>query len=228
MITSEVSNNSFLTTNKKNILVFFFIFIFYNIVIFVFYPGIFLKFSSVNVRGDLTNILSIISFSINTPLEQIYHLPFFYPESYILTKTHPLFGISIYFKVFKTFGLNIFESTNLYYWFSFISGAFGTFLLSKEFTKNKFFPLLLSATYIMYINNYIHLVWLNFLSHFYIPFIFLFLIKYLKNKRNKICNISFNSICFTIFSVFILWSFSLGIFNTGFFSFFAHTKNNSY
>ena len=216
MIKVELETNSFIASNKKKFLELFFIFLFYNIVIFIFYPGIFLKFSSINVRGDLTNILSIISFSINTPLEQIYHLPFFYPESYILAKTHPLFGISIFFKIFKTLGFTIFESTNLYYLFSFISGAFGTFLLSKEFTKNRFFPLLLSAAYIMYPNNYIHLVWLNFLSNFYIPFIFLFLIKYLKTKKK------YYAILVAILSVFqflasiyygvLLWAFLIPVF----------------
>ena len=159
------------------------IFLFYLLIIFICYPGLFLHFSNAVIRGepgDLHNILSVISHSITTPLKQIYHLSIFYPESYVLTKTHPLFGISIFFYFFKLIGLSLTESTNLYIILSLLFGAWGVFLLAGEFVQNKFFPLLFSTLYILHPLNHLHFVWLNFLSRFYFAFIFLFLIKYFK------------------------------------------------
>ena len=66
--------------------------LFYLGVVFFCYPGLFLDFSHSVIRGnmgDLKNILSIISYSIDTSLESIYHLHIFYPESHVLANTHP-------------------------------------------------------------------------------------------------------------------------------------------
>jgi hypothetical protein len=160
--------------------------LFYLGIVFFCYPGLFLHFSSGIIRGDmgdLRNILSIISHSINTSLENIYHLPIFYPESHVLAQTHPLFGISLFFKGFKYLGLSLTQSTNLYIILSLTSGAWGTFLLAKELCNKRFFPLLFSTLYILHPMNHLHFVWLNFLSHFYIPFIFFFFIRYFKTRK---------------------------------------------
>jgi len=160
--------------------------LFYLGIVFFCYPGLFLDFSHSIIRGDmgdLRNILSIISHSINTSLENIYHLPIFYPESHVLTQTHPLFGISLFFKGFKYLGLTLTQSTNLYIILSLTSGAWGTFLLAKELCSNRFFPLLFSTLYILHPMNHLHFVWLNFLSHFYVPFIFFFFIRFFKTRK---------------------------------------------
>ncbi|UCH93361.1 MAG: hypothetical protein JSV88_24215 [Candidatus Aminicenantes bacterium] len=160
--------------------------LFYLGVVFFCYPGLFLDFSHSVIRGnvgDLKNILSIISHSIDTSLESIYHLPILYPESHVLAKTNPLFGISIFFKGFKYLGLTLTQSTNLYIILSLTAGAWGTFLLAKELSNKIFFPLLFSTLYILHPLNHLHFVWLNFLSRFYIPFIFFFFIRYFKTRK---------------------------------------------
>lgn len=162
--------------------------LFYVFIIFACYPGLFLDFSTAVIRGDagdLRNILGIVSHSIFSPLSEVYQLPVFYPESFVLTKTHPLFGISLFFYLFKWMGLSLIQSTNLYVILSLAAGAWGTFLLAKEFVPRPFFPLLLSTLYILHPLNHIHFVWLNFLSRFYIPFVFFFLIRYLKTRKRS-------------------------------------------
>lgn len=159
---------------------------FYIIIVLTCYPGLFLNFTSGIIRGemgDLRNIIGIISHSINVPIDQLYHLPIFYPESYLLTKTHPLFGISLFIKAFRIAGLNLIGSINLYIIFSLVAGAWGTFLLAKEFVKKWFFPLLFSTIYILHPMNHLHFVWINFLSRFYIPFIVLFLIRFFITRK---------------------------------------------
>jgi hypothetical protein len=152
------------------------------------YPGIFIHFSSHLIRGtagDLKNILSIISYSIQAPLAELYHLPIFHPEPYMLTKTHPLFGISLFYKGFDFFGLTLTQGTNLYIILSLVLGAWGTYLLINEVLTRKYHlpAFLFSTIYIIHPLNHLHFVWLNFLSHFYIPFILLFLLKYFKSGR---------------------------------------------
>jgi hypothetical protein len=171
---------------KKNVYRYILIILFYLVIIFLFYPGLFLNFSTMvphGHHGDVKNILGIISFSIHSPLNHIYHLPIFYPESYVLTRTHPLFGISLVFKLFDMFGLNIQQSNNLYILLSLIIGALGCFLLSKEFSNNSFLPLIFSTVYIFHFWNLGHFAWLNFLSHFYTPYVFLFFVRFFKTKK---------------------------------------------
>jgi hypothetical protein len=163
-------------------------FLFFLLLIFICYPGLFLHFSNGVIRGDagdLRNILGVVSHSIEAPLTQLYHLPIFYPQSYVLAKTHPLFGVSIFFYLFKFLGFSLTQSTNLYIIFSLIVGAWGTLLLAKEFVQRPFFPLLFSTLYILHPLNHLHFVWLNFLSRFYLPFIILFLIRYFKTQKKS-------------------------------------------
>ncbi len=163
---------------------------FYLGCVFCCYPGLFLNFSGGLIRGDmgdLHNILGIISFSTGCSLDNLFHLPVFYPIAYVMAKTHPLFGISLLYKVFMFLGLSLTESTNLYIILSLTFGAWGTFLLAREFIGGKwiFFPLLLSTLYILHPMNHLHFVWLNFLSRFYLPFVLLFLVRYVKEDQKR-------------------------------------------
>jgi hypothetical protein len=101
----------------------------------------------------------------------------------MLTRTHPLFGVSIVFKFFHVLGLDLIQSYNLYIIFSLIIGAFGCFLLAGEFTKNKIFPFLFSTLYISHQLNHLFFVWLNFLSLYYVPYVFYYFIRYFKTKK---------------------------------------------
>ncbi len=175
-----------LDSARKKILFYFLVVGFYLLIIFIFYPGLFLHFSSrvpYGHHGDVKNILSIISFSVRIPLSQIYHLPVFYPESYVLAQTHPLFGVSLFFKLFHIIGLNLQQSNNLYIILSLILGSFGCYLLAKEFSKYKFLALLFSFMYIIHHWNFLYFTWLNFLSRFYLPFVFFFFIRFFKTKK---------------------------------------------
>lgn len=171
---------------KKNICHYILIIFLYLVIIFFFYPGLFLDFSTkipFGYQGDVKNILGIINFSIHTPLNYIYHLPIFYPESFVLVRTHPLFGISLFFKLFNLLGLNLQQGNNLYILLSLVLGALGCYLLTREFSNSWYFPFIFSVIYIIHRWTLGHFIWLNFLSCFYIPYIFLFFIRFFKTRR---------------------------------------------
>jgi hypothetical protein len=162
--------------------------LFYLLIIFAVYPGLFINFSTAVMRietGDLKTELSIISHSIHAPLNQLYHLPICYPESYMLTKCPPLFGVSLFFKLFQVMGLSLIQSYNLYIILSLAAGAWGTYLLIKEFVNTQFFPLLFSTIYILHNLNNLYFAWPHNLSRFYLPFIFFFLIRYFKTGKKS-------------------------------------------
>jgi hypothetical protein len=157
-------------------------------IVFIFYPGLFLDFSSrvpFGDHGDVRNILSIIQYSTHTSLTGLYHLPFLYPESYVTARTHPLFGISLFFKGFQALGFNLEQSTNLYIILALLIGAWGCYLLIREFVRDHTLALVFSALFIVYGKNTTYFHWLNFLSHFYFPFVFYFFIRYAKTRERK-------------------------------------------
>ncbi len=162
--------------------------LFFLTLILVCYPGLYVSFSNHVIRGDmgdLHNIMAIVSHTLHTSPSFWYHLPVFYPMSYTLTQTHPLFGVSIVFWMFHQLGFTMVQSINLYIILSLLLGAWGCYLLAREFMPDGFFPLLMSCLYIFYPLNHLHFVWLNFLSRFYLPFVLLFLIRYIKTKNKK-------------------------------------------
>ncbi len=156
---------------------------FFVLIVFITFPSLFYNFSSIKIHGDLTTILSIINYLNHIPLGEVYHLPFLYPLSFLLTKTHPLFGVAIFFKIFHFLGFNLKESTSLYIIFSLVIGAFGCYLLAKEVSQSRTFSLLFSVLFIVHPQRNFHFVWLNFLSVFYIPFIFFFFIRFFKTGK---------------------------------------------
>jgi len=165
---------------------FLWISLFFLAAAFLCYPYLFIHFSSqvpYAYQDDLRNILAIVNFQTHAPFSQFYHLPYFYPAPFTLTYTHPLFGISPYFKLFHLLGLNLESSTNLYLLLSLFLGAWGCYLLAAEFTDHKWPAALAASFYIIYHINFLHFVWLNFLSRFYIPFLLFFFIRFLKRKK---------------------------------------------
>jgi hypothetical protein len=158
----------------------------YLLLVFIFYHGLFVDFSHKVPQGDkadLKFILSIVDFSIRSDWHDLYNFPIFYPESYSLVRTHPLFGISIFYKVFKWGGLDLAQSTNLYIILGLIIGALGCFLLAREVSGNIPISLAFSILYIVHPLNYLHFIWLNFFSRFWIPYIFLFLLRYFRTGK---------------------------------------------
>jgi hypothetical protein len=160
----------------------------YLLIVAVCYPGLFKEFSgkvAFGTAGDLGFILSIIDFSIHSPLPDLYNFPMFYPESGALARTHPLFGISLFYKVFQWLGLNLEQSTNLYIIMGLLLGALGCFLLARELSGSSLFSFVFSILYILYRKNLLHFVWLNFFSRFWAPFIFYFLLRFFRTGRHR-------------------------------------------
>ena len=187
MNTSSPSNPS-LTRQKTVLFRALLMFLGWLCIVFIFYPGLFLDFSSrvpFGDHGDVRNILSIIQYSLHTPLDQIYHLPFLYPESYVMARTHPLFGISLFYKAFQTLGFNLEQSTNLYIILALLLGTWGCYLLIREFVRDRTLAWAFSILYIIYGRNTTYFHWLNFLSHFYFPFVFYFFLRYVKTRERK-------------------------------------------
>lgn len=199
---------------KKKIFLSLSIICVYLLLIFIQYPGLFIDFSTKIPGGrhdDTAKILGIIQFLTDTNLSNIFHLPIFYPEAYTLARTHPLLGVSIFFKIFQIFGFNSEQSYNSYIILSLIIGAFGCYLLAGEFSKNKIFPFLFSTIYIIHQINILFFIWLNFLSFFYVPYIFYFFIRFFKTKK-KLYILSATlfatmQILSSLYYGFILWVF---------------------
>jgi hypothetical protein len=160
----------------------------YLLLVAICYPGLFREFSgkvAFGTAGDLGFILSIIDFSIHSPLRDLYNFPMFYPESGALARTHPLFGISLFYKVFQWLGLSLEQSTNLYVIMGLVLGALGCFLLARELSGSSLFSFVFSILYILYRKNLLHFVWLNFFSRFWAPFIFYFLLRFFRSGRHR-------------------------------------------
>ncbi len=195
----------------------------YLVIIYSFYPGLFKGFSTllphsklVPHMSDLQSIIGIISNSINTGFSDIYHLPFFYPESYILAKTHPLFGVSFFFIIFKGLGFSIIQSYNLFIILSLLFGGLGCFLLAREFSSTKIFPFIFSFLFIIHSNNFLFFMWPNFMSRYIFPFVLLFIVKYFKSKNNlyliPIMFLSFLQFMSSVYYGVQLWVFILPVF----------------
>ena len=162
--------------------------VFSLLVILLLYPALFFNFSSKIPFGghkDVLNIISIINHNISTSINNLYNLPILYPFDYTITYTHHLFGISLYFFIFKLFGFTLIQSYNLYLIFCLFIGSFGTYLLIREFVSNRIVSAFLSLTFILQPFRFSYLHWLNFQSYFYVPIVFYFLLKYLKSKKYK-------------------------------------------
>jgi len=160
----------------------------YLLLVFIFYHGLFTDFSYKvphGDRADLKFILSIVDYSIHADLRDLYNFPMFYPESGSLVRTHPLFGISLFFKAFQWGGLNLTQSTNLYIILGLVMGALGCFLLAREVSDNIPMSVAFSLLYIVHRINFLHFVWLNFFSRFWVPYILLFLLRYFRTGKQR-------------------------------------------
>jgi len=181
---------------QKTLLSYLAIFFIFLVLIFICYSGVFLNFSTKipgGYHGDVMHELSLINYTIHAPIKNIYHFPVYYPESYVLARTHPLFGVSFFFKIFHLLGFDLNQSYNFYIIISLIIGAFGCYLLAREISNSEIFAFLFSTIYILHQKNTLFLVWLNFLSVFYVPFVFYFLVRFFKTKKRifMICAVLF-------------------------------------
>jgi len=173
---------------KKNNLIYLLVIFIFLSVAFLAYSDLFLELSTKVPGGrnrDVLFHLSIIKWTITASLADIYHLPFFYPLAYLRAANQPLFFQSIFFKVLGWIGANTEISNNLYIIFAWLVGAFGCFLLCREFTSDFFFPLVFSSIYIIHQLNFLYIKWINFISLFFSPYILYFFIQYLKSKKDK-------------------------------------------
>ena len=150
------------------------------------YPFLFTHFSSgipYAQANDLLYILSIVQYLIHAPLALAYHLPFYYPVAFVTTYGHPLFGVAFIFKLFQIMGLSLTQGVNLYIIVALLAGALGCFMLVREVGGDRFWAFAIAAFYIFCPRNYLHFVWLNFLSNFWIPWVFYFFLKYFRSGR---------------------------------------------
>jgi hypothetical protein len=122
-----------------------------------------------------------------------------------------LLGVSLFFKFFHVLGFNLNQSTNLYIILSLIIGALGCYLLAREFSSSEYLPIVFSSIYIIHQWNFVHFAWLNFLSRFIIPFIFLFFIRFFKTKK-KIYILFASFLAFYQFLLSIYYGIHLWIF----------------
>jgi hypothetical protein len=177
-----------ITSTKKRLLLFPGILLAYLLLIAILYPGLVSEFSREVPFGsaaDLKFILSIVDFSIHSALRDLYNFPIFYPQSGSLALTHPLFGISLFYKVFQWLGVNLEQSTNLYIIMGLLLGALGCFLFAREVSGSDVFSFVFSILYIVHRKNLPHFIWLNFFSRFWVPFILYFLLRFFRSGRQR-------------------------------------------
>ncbi len=193
--------------------------LFFFLLIVITYPKLLPNFSTMAPRADSDDmhyIVSIINYSLNSPLREIYHLPFYYPTPFITTFGHPLFGISLVFKIFQVCRLNFYQSYNLYIIFGLLLGTWGCYLLAREISGSPLFSLAFSVFYIFFDRNYLHFAWLNFFSHACLPFIFYFFIRYMRSGKqvHLLAGIffAFSQFVASIYYGFYLWVFILPFF----------------
>jgi hypothetical protein len=194
----------------------------YLLLIGLLYSGLITRFSQevpYGSAGDLKFILSIVDFSIHTSLRDLYNFPMFYPESRALVRTHPLFGISVFYKLFHWLGLNLEASTNLYIIMGLLIGALGCFLFAREVSGNVPFSIVFSLLYLAHDKNQFHFVWLDFFSRFWVPLVLYFLLRFFRGGRRwhaaaaaGLAFLEFAACIYlgTLLGVFLLPAFVLG------------------
>ncbi len=137
-----------------------------------------------NPSPDSYYIMSVIGWNINfltNGFNSLYHLNYYYPESYITFHGHPLYGESLFFFIFKKlFNLNLNSCYSLYLLFALYIGSIGFFLLIKETSNSNAASYLGSIIYLLLPFQKTHFGVLNVFSFFFIPYILYFLIKFLK------------------------------------------------
>lgn len=156
------------------------------LILFLCYPFLFTHFSTgipFAKSSDQLYIMSIIQFLTHAPLSSAYHLPYFYPTAYVTTYGHPLFGIAFIFKLFQLLGLSLTQSANLYIIAALLAGTVGCFLLVREVCGDFRWAAAVSIFYLVCSRNYLYFVWFNFLSNFWIPWVFYFLLRYFRLDR---------------------------------------------
>jgi hypothetical protein len=162
--------------------------IIFLVVIFIVYPDLFFHFSTKIPKAknlDAQHMLSIVHWTFHPGIHGIYNLPFFYPLANLRASNPPLFFQGGIFKAFDWIGLNTEASYNLYIILAFLLGAYGCFLLCREFTDHFLIPVLVSAIYIIHQINFLFINWLNFISSFFFPFILFCFVRYLKTKKER-------------------------------------------
>jgi hypothetical protein len=171
---------------RRKILIHVLVVFFFLGVIFAAYPELFFHFSSKIPGGgnlDAQLHLSIIDWTFSSRLPGFYHLPVYYPLAYTRAANPPLFVQSAVFKVLSGLGLNTESCNNLYIVLAWVLGAYGCFLLCREFTSGFFFPLAFSSIFIIHQINFLFINWLNFMSLYFFPFILFCFVRYMKTKK---------------------------------------------
>ncbi len=158
------------------------------ILLFLSYPHLFSRFSSGIPRVDTSDqlyIMSILQYMIHAPLDMAYHLPYFYPSAFVATYGHPLFGIALIFKVFQLLGLSLTQSANLYIILALMAGTLGCYALIREVCGDGRWAAAIAVFYLVCPRNYVHFVWFNFLSNFWMPWIIYLYLKYFRSGRAR-------------------------------------------
>ena len=198
---------------------YFMVFLFFVFVCFITHPLLFLSFSSkspYNGNHDSLLMLSIINWHIHQIKKlnfyNLWHMNYFYPNSYTTFYTHHLFG-----HAFVLFPVALFfDSPHIRYNFLilfFLSiGVWGSFLFLKELTGEWRLSAIFASFYIFMTYNYFNFIHLNILTHMFIPFFLYFFLKYLKTGKNLYAVLTgLWSFIIFFFSVYI-GSYLLGIF----------------
>lgn len=201
---------------RRKIIIHGLVIFFFLATAFAAYPDFFFHFNDRIPGGENLDAqlhLSIIDWTFSPHLPGLYHLPIFYPLAYMRAGNQPLLFQSAFFKAFKGLGLKTESSNNLYILLAWILGAYGCFLLCREFTSSFLIPLFFSSIMIVHQINFLFINWLNFMSFSFFPFILLFFIRHLKTKKEiyaaGAAGLLILQITASLFYGFFSWAFYL-------------------
>jgi len=166
------------------------ILLFFALVLLLSHPLLILKFTSRSPYGgnrDSLLIMSIIDWHIHQikhlRFYNLWHMNFFYPNSYATFYTHHLLGHAFLALPIGLMTDNPHIIYNFLILFFLFVGMWGSFLLLRELTENREMAALFSTAYAFATSNYVNFVHINILSHTLIPLFLFFFVKYLKTKR---------------------------------------------
>jgi len=186
------------------------IFIFVSLISLYFLVPDFFSSIAIPKNTDIHLSLGIIMHNVkqiaNFNFPSIYHLPIYYPYSYVLTVGVNFIGHSIILVPFYILGIkNIYFFFNLLILIALVLGGFAIYNLTKTLLQNELSAIVAGCVYILIPVKQINYAQLNLLFFFPSIFAISFLIKYYSGNKRK------NLVFFYLF-LFIQALFSLSFF----------------
>jgi hypothetical protein len=155
------------------------------------YPGMFAHFTTriPKIHMDTIEQIANVNWQNHFLFREpglVFNMGTFYPHSLATFFGAPMFGISIWFGLFKMFGLNIYSQYNLFIVFALMIGAIGVFALTVEVSgKEKIYAFIAAVIYIVFNTHRALYIWPSIFSAFFVPWALLYFLRFLKSLHYR-------------------------------------------